>query len=216
MWERLARRGSELVTATVMRLAQYPVMPWRNGGGRTREIVRVPTDTDEFDWRVSIADIETSGQFSTFPGIDRVIMLCEPGQLTLSVNDVEHRMAPYQPLRFAGEDDTSCRDGSWPTRDLNVMTRRGTYSSRVTTLASGGYLDVVPTAVMTVVVALHPGMSLLTPTDGTFELSPYDAVLLQPAAVSGSHAAGRAALIDILAAGEPSPGRAAGRASATA
>ena len=62
----------------VLRPADYKRMPWKNGGGMTTELAVYPSDAgDAFDWRISIADIETSGPFSTFAGYDRVIGLLE-------------------------------------------------------------------------------------------------------------------------------------------
>jgi environmental stress-induced protein Ves len=188
------------MTATVLRWEQYAVMPWRNAGGSTREVARRPPEADSFDWRISIADISSSGPFSTFPGVDRVIMVCEQGQLSLSVDGVDRPLLPDQPYRFAGEASTSCRAEAAPVRALNVMTRRGSYSSRVTSLAAGRYLGTAPDGTeLTVLIALQSETELITPVDGTFGLSAYDAVLLQPAARSGSRVTGRAAVIDVVA-----------------
>jgi environmental stress-induced protein Ves len=53
--------------------------PWKNGGGLTREVLWQPTGAslDDFDWRVSVAQIDSDGPFSAFPGIDRVITLID-------------------------------------------------------------------------------------------------------------------------------------------
>ncbi|MDP3170391.1 MAG: HutD family protein, partial [Polaromonas sp.] len=37
--------------------------PWRNGGGVTRELIAWPTPQD-WDWRISVAEIEKDGPFS--------------------------------------------------------------------------------------------------------------------------------------------------------
>ncbi|MEO8526020.1 MAG: HutD family protein [Caldimonas sp.] len=56
--------------ATVARFADTAAQPWRNGGGVTRELLAWP---GVGDWcvRVSIADIEADGPFSTFSGVQR-------------------------------------------------------------------------------------------------------------------------------------------------
>jgi environmental stress-induced protein Ves len=42
----------------VLRAADYPRMPWKNGGGSTEEITRdAGTGLEGFGWRLSIADI---------------------------------------------------------------------------------------------------------------------------------------------------------------
>ena len=52
-------------------------MRWKNDAGVTREVATGP------GWRVAIADLATSGPFSTFPGIDRVLYLLEGPPVTL-------------------------------------------------------------------------------------------------------------------------------------
>ena len=51
-------------------------MPWKNGGGETAEIAVSPPGAalDDFDWRLSMARVETDGPFSAFPGIDRTLV----------------------------------------------------------------------------------------------------------------------------------------------
>jgi uncharacterized protein len=48
-------------------------MPWMNGGGTTTEILRRPETGQDFDWRVSVADVTEDGPFSIFPGCIRHI-----------------------------------------------------------------------------------------------------------------------------------------------
>lgn len=113
----------------VHRFATCPVQPWRNGRGRTRQLAAEP-DGDAFAWRLSVADVAEDGPFSAFPGVDRVITVCNGPGMRLVVDGTEHDLAPYQPFRFAGEAETSCRIAA-PTRDLNVMTRRGACTADV-------------------------------------------------------------------------------------
>ena len=60
-------------------LASTPPVPWKNGGGSTRELACWPPGAgmDSFAWRVSVATIARPGPFSAFPGVDRQIMLLE-------------------------------------------------------------------------------------------------------------------------------------------
>ena len=47
-----------------LRAADYPRMPWKNGGGSTLEIVKdAGKGLEGFGWRLSIADIAESGGF---------------------------------------------------------------------------------------------------------------------------------------------------------
>ncbi len=60
---------------SILRVANCPAVPWKNGLGRTRELAIQPPGAgmDDFLWRVSVAEVETAAPFSAFPGVDRVI-----------------------------------------------------------------------------------------------------------------------------------------------
>ncbi|HMM25418.1 MAG TPA: HutD family protein, partial [Pseudoxanthomonas mexicana] len=84
---------------------EYRRVRWKNGLGWTREIVRVP-DNDDWDWRLSIAEIERDAAFSSFPGIDRELVLLRGNGLRLRFEDgrTVDLMPPHDRYRFAGED----------------------------------------------------------------------------------------------------------------
>lgn len=98
-------------------------MPWKNGGGVTRELASSP-GTDAFDWRISVADVTGSGDFSTFVGVERTIIQVDGPEMTLTLGTTSHRLVRYCPFVFDGERPVSCTVPLGPTRDLNVMTRR--------------------------------------------------------------------------------------------
>lgn len=111
--------------------AQHRLMPWRNGGGRTAEIAFEPADSPAgFRWRLSLAEVESDGPFSTFPGCCRTIMLLSGGgmELTIAKPGASPRTVrldrPYEPFDFDGEAATSCRLVAGPVRDLNVIADR--------------------------------------------------------------------------------------------
>lgn len=116
----------------VIRFADARTMPWLGGGGITHELARHPAEGD-FGWRLSVAEVQQDGAFSRLDGVDRVIMLCSPGRMTLHMPDpiLLERFSPYA---FDGETDVSCTVPDGPTRDFNVMTRRGVYAADVTTV----------------------------------------------------------------------------------
>lgn len=62
---------------------EQPLLPWRNGAGSTREILRVGPETG-FDWRASVALIDASAPFSAFPGYRRWSCLLDGGPLALA------------------------------------------------------------------------------------------------------------------------------------
>jgi uncharacterized protein len=108
-----------------IRLADCPFVPWRNGGGRTRELLAWPT-AEAWQVRVSVAEISADGPFSPYPGIDRFFAVLEGGGVTLALpsGDAVVR-AGGAPIAFAGEDAPGCRLIAGPTQDLNLMVRRG-------------------------------------------------------------------------------------------
>lgn len=117
----------------VLRASGYTSMPWKNGGGRTAEIVRRP-DSDSFGWRVSIASVEQSGPFSRFAGYDRVLVMIDGSGMRLNIDGSEVPLEPLVPHRFAGEAETFCTLTAGPTRDFNVMVRRGAVDCEVSVI----------------------------------------------------------------------------------
>ena len=114
----------------VLRADEHLRMPWKNGGGVTSEVARFPAE-GEFDWRISIAEVAEGGPFSAFPEIDRVILRLGEAPLVLRIEGAEHELQRFQPLAFDGEAATTASLPGGPTRDLNVMTRRGRAVSEV-------------------------------------------------------------------------------------
>lgn len=109
---------------------EYRRERWRNGFGWTREILR-STDCDaergdDWDWRLSIAEIECDGPFSSFPGVDRELVLLHGNGVRLRFDDGEVREAapPHGRVRFAGERTVSGELLDGPTHDFNLMWRR--------------------------------------------------------------------------------------------
>ena len=105
-------------------------MPWANGGGTTAEVATGPHDTstahgEPWHWRLSIADVDADGPFSSLPGIDRHILVAHGDGMALSVDGTTHLVRPGEPpLPFAGEAVTTCRLLGGPINDLNLMVRR--------------------------------------------------------------------------------------------
>ncbi|HEX5340329.1 MAG TPA: HutD family protein [Gammaproteobacteria bacterium] len=127
----------------LLELQDQRVMPWKNGGGVTRELAVYPADAGldgkPFLWRISIAEVAGDGPFSVFPGCDRDIMLIAgrgmelgvPGQAPMRVDK------PYRPLRFSGDTATHCRLLDGPVRDFNVMSVRGEIEHHCEVISGG-------------------------------------------------------------------------------
>lgn len=104
---------------------EYRRERWRNQMGWTREIYKSP-EGGEWDWRLSIAEIERDSAFSSFPGIDRELVLLSGNGLRLRFEDGEvHEVhPPHGKLRFAGERVVTGELVDGPTHDFNLMWRR--------------------------------------------------------------------------------------------
>jgi uncharacterized protein len=115
----------------IIRFADLKPQPWRNGGGVTRELVSHPlaasAQDGAWDWRVSIADLTKAGEFSPFPGMERVLTVVEGELLLLNVGGSEHPLEKYRPFRFSGEAGSSATLPTGDIRNLNVITRAGAY-----------------------------------------------------------------------------------------
>lgn len=127
--------------------------PWKNGGGVTREIVCLPPGAgmDSFDWRVSIAHIESSGPFSTFAGVDRVITLLEGTGVRLQSTDgaFDHALAtPLVPFAFVGEAPVAGTLLDGDCHDLNVMTRRAACRATVVVCRGATTLAAAPAGLL--------------------------------------------------------------------
>jgi environmental stress-induced protein Ves len=121
----------------VVRWDDAPPRPWKNGGGSTRELRTWPpgATTEDFDWRVSVADITAAADFSRFPGVRRrtaalqgaVVLVIDGQPFQLSALNAANATAKPMTdpsLSYDGDAAVRCEaPSSMPTRLLNVMTR---------------------------------------------------------------------------------------------
>ena len=129
--------------ARVIRVDDVPPQRWRNGGGWTRELLAWPSAND---WRVrvSVADIESDGPFSSFPGVQRFFAVLEGAGVELTVDGRPQQVRPDGAVaHFSGDATTQCRLLGGPTRDLNLMVRG---ANGAMTRAVGGFPWKTPAA----------------------------------------------------------------------
>lgn len=123
------------MTIELLPAAARAALPWKNGGGVTREVAVHPkgSDFDTLDWRVSIAQVRSAGPFSSLPGLDRRLAVLA-GTLSVVIEQApEVRLSPATPaLHFPGEVPVQAQPLDGPVMDLNIMTRRGRFSSALT------------------------------------------------------------------------------------
>jgi len=110
-------------TMKILRASSSRSVPWKNGGGMTREILREPAEPAAFDWRLSLATIDAPGPFSAFDGYHRTLVLVSGAgvELNFAQHGTSRLTTPGQTVSFDGAWQTSCTllDGS--TTDLNLI-----------------------------------------------------------------------------------------------
>lgn len=123
--------GKAVLTAHLLGPDDYKAMPWKNGLGTTTEIAIHPPGAGltgaPFDWRVSLAEVGTDGDFSRFPGYDRSILVAEGAGMELGFDSAPPaRLAGLGAMTsFSGDWYTRCHLLGGPVRDFNVMSARG-------------------------------------------------------------------------------------------
>lgn len=166
----------------ILRAAEYRSMPWKNGGGVTTEIAVSPAGAglDDFDWRVSMARVESSGPFSQFAGIDRTLAVLEGEGIVLE-------FAGYPPtsinratalFSFPADVQTSATLIGGPITDLNVMTRRGRMTHSVERLVISAPVEIRTEAGTTLILCSNG--DVIVPAAEPVRLGPLDTLLPDP------------------------------------
>ncbi|MBC7659839.1 MAG: HutD family protein [Chitinophagaceae bacterium] len=163
-------------------LSDYKVMPWKNGGGSTTELAIFPRNAridEPFQWRLSLAQLDGSGPFSTFPGYDRIItqlsgspmILVHEGQSSIALN----KNTPYP---FRGEWQTEGRlEGR--AQDFNVMVNRDHFRAELDVMTVRDRLTICPSPSGTTYLWLAEGIATAVYEDQTFHLKTQDSLHLE-------------------------------------
>lgn len=100
-------------------LDDISAVPWRNGGGTTRELLAWP-QKDEWNVRISVARIAQDGPFSSYPGVTRWFAVLSGEGVELDSQRLDKQSAAW---RFDGAAAVHCRLTGGPTEDFNLMLR---------------------------------------------------------------------------------------------
>lgn len=153
----------------LLSVQDLPEQPWKNGGGSTCELVCHPPTAgfDHFDWRISIARVSQAGDFSLFPGVDRCIMLIDGDSMPLVDKETGgiHVLRPFEPHAFPGEASIANTLPHGPTRDFNLMLRRGRTQGNVRAWRDGAGPCVLPAGFHLLYVAQGAGRISLAERD---------------------------------------------------
>jgi uncharacterized protein len=101
--------------------------PWKNGTGTTRELLAWPQNQKLQDWqiRLSVANIDGEATFSKFPGVERWFSVLQGRGVILSINDTAHAITPSSAaLRFNGDENVHAKPlncSASATVDFNLM-----------------------------------------------------------------------------------------------
>ena len=98
-------------------------IPWRNGGGITRELIAWP-DAENWMWRISVAEVASDGAFSCFEGVHRWLTILSGAGVRLSMDaNLIELSEGSDPLAFSGSTSVYCNLLHGPVQDLNLMLR---------------------------------------------------------------------------------------------
>ena len=156
----------------VVRLADAVASPWRNGGGVTRELAAWP-DARDWAWRISVADVEQDGPFSSFDGVARHFAVLSGAGVRLDVDGAVHMLdATSAPFAFDGGARTHCTLIAGATRDFNLMTVRSRAQSLMKRVSGTRRQTLTAPAVVAVYV-LAGGGTLQVEDDAPLSLPPH-------------------------------------------
>lgn len=109
-------------------LSAVQPIPWRNGGGITRELIAWP-DSQNWIWRISVAEVASDGAFSHFEGAQRWLSILAGTGVQLSIGSKEVERLELsersEPLAFEGSTPVYCNLLQGAVQDLNLMLRYG-------------------------------------------------------------------------------------------
>jgi environmental stress-induced protein Ves len=182
----LTEKGHCLMQFKFIPPDQYRSVAWKNGKGSTQELLFGGSSGDRFDWRLSMAPVISSGDFSDFEHYDRTLILINGNGLTLD-HDSGQRDVLKQ--RF----DIAHFDGGWGTNaklhdgdilDFNVMTRQNKCRSKVTVLDEGKSHQLLVSAGLLLIYSVESDVTVLAPDSSDITL-PSTHLLQTEYAVSG-------------------------------
>lgn len=149
---------------------ELTVLPWKNGGGVTTEVARGAARgaDQDWSWRVSAADVGSTGPFSAFPGIDRTICVIEGEGMDLRFDDGRVvPLEPDQPVDFDGGDAVTGILREHAIRDFNVMVDRRFFTSDLKIVRGPDGYRIQSSIGGVMLVHMLDGNGVVTRTDGT-------------------------------------------------
>lgn len=168
----------------LLRAADYPRMPWKNGAGSTLEIARdAGAGLDGFGWRLSIADVGESGGFSAFSGYQRIITVLEGAGMRLTVDGRPSRaLTQGDAFAFSGDSGVHCELLGGAIRDFNLIYAPRRYLARLQWLRVAGEMRLFSSASSLLLFAASAGLEASCEGASLGTLGQYDCLHLEPSA----------------------------------
>jgi hypothetical protein len=165
---------------TILPRAAFVPQPWKNGGGMTFEAMRLPPKGDPFLWRLSLAQIDSSGPFSDFTGYDRKMVLLQGRGIALEFGNGGHRalQAVGDWLQFDGGIPVHCELIDGPCMDLNLMVSKSMQSAARLERLRGDLAVQADPGQTTLIFSLEDPLSIDFATGESLRLEPWDLGLL--------------------------------------
>lgn len=156
---------------------EYRRERWRNGCGWTREIAR--GGAEDWDWRLSIAEIEQAAEFSRFAGMEREQVLLSGNGLRLLFDDgaTSGLLPPHGRCRYAGERATRGEPIDGPVHAFNLMWRRAAIDAQLWHRPLVGPMVVFAEAHATWAVHLMSGQAHFADDSGLPDLAAGDTAI---------------------------------------
>jgi uncharacterized protein len=165
----------------IIRRSSFTALPWKNGGGITHEAIRVPPTGDAFLWRVSVAQIDSSGPFSDFAGYDRNMVLLRGRGIALEFGGGTQCVlrSVGDSVEFDGGVHTRCELLDGPCVDLNLMASKLLRTAARIERISEPTLVAAIRGETTLIFGIQDPLSLDTGAGESTRLEPWDLAILE-------------------------------------
>lgn len=143
----------------IVRLDEVAPTPWKNGGGTTRELIAWP-NSDQWVWRMSVAEVNQGGPFSSFQGVQRWFAVLSGTGVTLEVADTEHLSShtltgDSAPFCFDGAAAVNCHLLGGVTQDFNLMLQKNQTQGQMKRVSGAHKLSVKASPEVQKIVAVY-------------------------------------------------------------
>ena len=175
------RRQTGAMQASLLPAESFRRMRWLNGAGWTREIHREPAQSETFDWRASIAEIDADSAFSPFPGCQRHQTLLRGNGFRLHIDDSDALLEPpHGQHAYAGDAEVNATLVDGPVHAFNLIWRPDAVSVRALHRPLVGATLFFPEPGVSWLIYLMHGRACLRQPEDEVSMDTGDALLLSP------------------------------------